>query len=414
MSDDRGPSRPRRWAELRFAIIGPLLASPPEPGELGEAIKEQSRKLWKHPESGALVTFGASTIERWFYKARFVDDPIAVLTAKVRKDRGVSRAMSPELLEALRAQYQLHRSWSYQLHRDNLEALCALSTALLGKAPSTSTVRRRMLDNGWVRRKVRRNPTDGQKKAEERLEKREVRSWESSYAHQLWHYDFHEAKRRVILPNGSLEDAALFGVLDDCSRVCPHLQWYLVENAENLFHGLSQAYLKYGLPRSEMHDDGSAMKAAEILSGAKRLGIEHFPTLPYSPYQNGKQETFWETVESRLMAMLENVEPLELAFLNHATAAWNEFDYNRSIHSELGMTPIERMLEVPSVARKSPSLQVLRQRFIRTVSRTQRKSDGTISIDGVRYELPNRFRTTQKVWVGYQKWNMAQAPWVFT
>jgi transposase InsO family protein len=409
MLDDRGRSRPRRWAELRFSIIGPLLACPPEPGALGEAIREQSRKLWVHPETGDLVTFGASTIERWYYKARPVDDPIAALTAKVRRDRGVNRAMSPELLEALRAQYLAHRSWSYQLHRDNLSALCELSVEPLGKAPSTSTVRRRMIENGWVRRRVRRNPTDGQKKAEERLEKREVSSWETSYVHQLWHYDFHEAHRKVVLPNGNLVKPVLFGALDDCSRVCLHLQWYLVENTENLFHGLSQAYLKYGLPRSEIHDDGSAMKAAEIKKGAKRLGIIHFPTLPYSPYQNGKQETFWDTVESRLMAMLEKVEPLELDFLNRATAAWVELDYNRSVHSELGVTPIERMLEGSSVSRTSPSLQVLRQRFTRTMRRTQRKSDGTITIDGVRFELPNRFRTTRTVLVGYQKWNMALA-----
>jgi hypothetical protein len=109
------------------------------------------------------------------------------------------------------------------------------------------------------------------------------------------------------------------------------------------------------------------------------------------------------------MAMLEKVEPLELDFLNRATAAWVELDYNRSVHSELGVTPIERMLEGSSVSRTSPSLQVLRQRFTRTMRRTQRKSDGTITIDGVRFELPNRFRTTRTVLVGYQKWNMALA-----
>jgi len=158
-----------------------------------------------------------------------------------------------------------------------------------------------------------------------------------------------------------------------------------------------------------MHDGGSSMKASEIVNGAQRLGIIHHPTLPYSPYQNGKQETFWDTVESRLMAMLENVEPLELDLLNRMTAAWVESDYNRRVHSELGKSPIERMLEGPEVARKSPSLQVLRQRFTRMKRPTQRTSDGTISIDGVRFELPNRFRTTRRVLVGYQKWNLSVA-----
>ncbi len=38
-----------------------------------------------------------------------------------------------------------------------------------------------------------------------------------------------------------------------------------------------------------------------------RLGITHATTLPYSPYQNGKQEAFWGQVEGRLLAMLEGV-----------------------------------------------------------------------------------------------------------
>jgi putative transposase len=41
----------------------------------------------------------------------------------------------------------------------------------------------------------------------------------------------------------------LFGVLDDRSRLACHLQWYLSESAENIAHGLSQAFLKRGLPR---------------------------------------------------------------------------------------------------------------------------------------------------------------------
>ena len=329
--------------------------------------------------------------------------------AKVRKDRGVNRAMSAELLEELRAQYLAHRSWSYQLHRDNLEVLCMESPERLGKAPSTSTVRRRMLERDWIRRKVRRHPTDGQKRAEDRLEKREVSSFEASYVHQLWHYDFHEAHRKVALPDGSFEKPVLLGILDDCSRLCCHLQWYLIENTENLFHGLSQAYLKYGLPRSEMHDNGGAMRGAEIVNGANRSGIIHQPTLAYSPYQNGKQETFWETVEERLMAMLERVEPLELGFLNRATMAWADLDYNKRRHSELGKSPLDRMIQGPVVSRKSPNLPILRQRFSRMKRPTQRKSDGTISIDGVRFELPNRFRTMRRLLVGYQKWNLSVA-----
>ena len=72
------------------------------------------------------------------------------------------------------------------------------------------------------------------------------------------------------------------------------------------------------VPR-HLSDNGSAMTAAEISEGLARLGVLHHTTLPYSPYQNAKQEAFWGPVEGRLIAMLEHVPDLTLAFLNEAT-----------------------------------------------------------------------------------------------
>ena len=107
----------------------------------------------------------------------------------------------------------------------------------------------------------------------------------------------------------------LLCVLDDCSRLCCHIQWYLDETAESLIHGLTQAFHKRGLPRSLMTDNGSAMIAGETKNGLLQLGIEHETTLPYSPYQNGKQESFWGQLEGRLIAMLSGTS-LSLEFLN--------------------------------------------------------------------------------------------------
>jgi len=36
----------QRWARLRFAIVGPLLASPPAPGELQQALRALSQRHW--------------------------------------------------------------------------------------------------------------------------------------------------------------------------------------------------------------------------------------------------------------------------------------------------------------------------------------------------------------------------------
>jgi putative transposase len=85
----------------------------------------------------------------------------------------------------------------------------------------------------------------------------------------------------------------LFGVLDDHSRLVCHLQWYQSESAENIAHGLSQAMLKRGRPRSALSDNGAAMTATEITEGLARLGILHQTTLPYSPYAYVAPKYMW-------------------------------------------------------------------------------------------------------------------------
>ena len=210
----------------------------------------------------------------------------------------------------------------------------------------------------------------------------------------------------MLTARGEWVTPILFGVIDDRSRLACHLQWYLGETAENIAHGLSQAFQKRGLPRSTLSDNGAAMTAAEITQGLARLGVLHLTTLPYSPYQNAKQESFWGPVEGRLMAMFEGVPDLTLAKLNEATQAWSEFDYNRKVHSEIREAPITRFLAGPEVTRPCPDSDTLRLAFTRTDHRTQRKSDGTVVIEGRRFEIPNRYRHLTQLEVRYASWDL--------
>ena len=94
-------------------------------------------------------------------------------------------------------------------------------------------------------------------------------------------------------------DRAL-GILDDYSRLClPRPVKYLSETAEDLVHGLSQGNSKTRAYHIALltTDNGSAMLAEEVTEGLLHLGVVHERTLLYSPYQNGKQEAFWGTLE---------------------------------------------------------------------------------------------------------------------
>jgi len=398
-----------RWARLRFSVIGQLLAAPPEKGALRAALEELAAREWRHPSSGVPVRFGVSTLERWFYRARNErQDPVAVLRRKRRQDAGEQASMTTALRQALLAQYAAHKSWSAKLHHDNLVAL-AETRSELRPVPSYTTVRRFLRTRGLTKRRpLTTRQTAGALAATARLDAREVRSYEAEYTNSLWHWDCHVGPRKVLTPRGTWQTPVLFGVLDDHSRLACHLQWYLAETAENIAHGLSQALQKRGLARAAMSDNGAAMTATEITEGLARLGILHQTTLPYSAYQNGKQEVLWGQVEGRLMAMLEHVEDLTLAKLNEATQAWVEHDYNRRHHSEIDDTPLARFLAGPNVTRPCPDAAALRLAFTRAERRTLRKSDGTVVIEGRRFEVPNQYRHLSMLEVRYAAWDLTE------
>jgi transposase InsO family protein len=406
--EDRRTGSHQRWAQLRFAVVGPLLASPPPRGQLEGELRKLAAREWRHPTKNEPITVAFSTVERWYHQARVAADPVGALRRRPRRDRGRQPAMGQRLRVVLHQQYQDHRSWSVKLHRDNLAVLVARD-ADLGPMPSYSTVGRYMKQHGLRKRKRRGPPgSPGAEAAERRLDEREVRSYEAAYVHGLWHTDGHHGSLKVLTALGEWEVPLLLAILDDRARLCCHGQWYLGdETAEKVTHCLTQGFLKRDLPRALMKDNGPAMRAAEIEQGLARLGIVSEPTLDYSPYQNAKQENFWARIEGRLMKMLEGVHPLTLALLNEATQAFIEMEYHREVHGETGEPPLTRFLNGPCVGRPCPSAEVLRYAFTRGEPRTQRHGDGTVIVEGVRFEVPSRFRHQTRLHIRYAQWDLS-------
>lgn len=397
------------WALFRFSVIGGLLARPPVKGELKKELARLAGQIYSHPVTNKPTCFHFSTIEAWYYKAKNCQDPIMALGRKVRSDMGKSTAFNAELIRLLGAQYNTYPQWSYQLHCDNLAAEMA-EQDLCENPPSYASVRRRMVERGWRKKaSKKKNQTSGQKAASKRFETYEVRSYEAENIHELWHLDFHECSRRVVDEKGQWHTPMALCILDDRSRLCCHIQWYLNETAEVLIHGLSQAFYKRGLPRALMTDNGSAMIAHETGNGLKRLGISHETTLPYSPYQNGKQEAFWGTLEGRLIAMLSRMDTLTLTYLNQVTQAWIEMEYNKSAHDEIHMSPLQCALDGKDVSRPAPEPEPLQFDFTTCESRKQRLSDGTISLSGIRFEIPSRFNHIQRLYVCFCSWDKSVA-----
>ena len=298
--DDDAPAR-LRWARLRFSIIGPLLASPPEPGELAGRIGELAETPWRHPTTGEVLRFSAKTIERMYYAARDQADPLRALERKVPKHAGTHPSVSAALAKAIDKQYAEHPRWSYQLHHDNLVA-AAKENPSLGPMPGYATVRRFMKDRGLFQNRRRRG-----KGSETEVVPRETRSYEVAHVNALWHFDFHEGKRQVLTASGERKTPYLFGAARRLlaavlpRAVVPRPREHRGSDSRPQPGDSRSA----GLPRAMLSDNGAPMKAAETIEGVERLGIVQYLTLPNSPEQNGKQEHFWTQVEGRLMPMLE-------------------------------------------------------------------------------------------------------------
>ncbi len=152
---------PDRWARLRFAVIGPLLAAPPARGELHRKLFDFSTSRWRHPVNCNDIYFSLSTIERWFYAARHAADPMAVLRRCRRSDAGRTRRLTALQIRALEAQYGNHSGWSVQLHVDNLVAL-AEEDETLKPIPSYSTIRRYLKAQGHYRKRRPKRDTPRQ------------------------------------------------------------------------------------------------------------------------------------------------------------------------------------------------------------------------------------------------------------
>ena len=108
------------------------------------------------------------------------------------------------------------------------------------------------------------------------------------------------------------------------------------------------------------------------------------------------------------MPMLEGEANLTLDTLNLATQAWVEQEYHRTRHSEINATPLAHYLAGPNVARPCPVNTALTAAFRIEVKRKQRRSDGTVSLEGNRFEIPSQYRQLEHVHLQYARWDLSR------
>ena len=400
MAEETGRRRVHeRWAHLRFSVIGQLLAAPPDKGELKAAFEMQDAEAGEaladlgRGHGRAVVAQGgawqAALLERL---GEAVRDHLGSLGQIPLQMAGEARAVVEDAEQDGRHPFAARRE---HLPRSVMAVPMPQAVDILGLVAADLA-----LDNACL-------GTLGP-----------FGSARAQAAALVETIGAHEATQRGIGRHGleiwlrlGQRDKVVVVELDAPALVCGVLR------DDDATHGRADGVLPPGVGAqlAAQHADriGALVERAVVpaLDGreaeADRLARRRMPPDAGRSYQNAKQEAFWGPVEGRLIAMLEHVPDLTLAFLNEATQAWVEHEYNRSIHSEIATTPLARFLEGPTVTRPCPGSDALRLAFTRSAIRTQKKSDGSIVIEGRRFEVPNRYRHLARIEVRYAAWDLS-------
>lgn len=65
-------------------------------------------------------------------------------------------------------------------------------------------------------------------------------------------------------------------------------------------------------------------------------------------------------------------------------------------------------LRAPTSIRDCPGSDALRDAFRIEVKRKQRRSDGTVSLDAQRFEIPSRYRALEHIHLRYARWDFSR------
>ena len=346
-------------AIFRFGLIAPVLH-----GTHTGSAAEYFRRVTEHElevPHGGLVRYKAHTLKAWLsdYRANGFDG----LMPKPRSDLGQHRVITPAIADAIVQLLKVHPLLSAATIRERLVD----DGLITSPSPSESVVRRFIRDEGL---RAVPPPPDGR------------HAFSKSDPNELWTLDFMHGPT----VKGTRAAARLLAIIDDASRFIVLGLFLLSEAYADLAPCLVDAFVRHGLPLAIYCDNGAAFSTRDLALACARLKIALIHSRPYLPQGRGKIERFFRTVRTGFLAGLEPSALDSLDALNAAFAAWLDRDYQRRVHSSLGVAPIARFLDC-----KRPKRWVSRQEidlhFYCTLKRKVR-SDCTVSVNGTRYEAP--------------------------
>lgn len=348
---------------------------------IDEAVKS-GLPLYRAIRNAAVRPWGGKTrsiptLERWYYAYR--QGGFDALKLRARTDKGTARALSPEAVEALVKVRKDHPGLNITSLLRQMEAMCVIAPGSV----SISTVYRHLARMGLDKQTMKAIGNivgNGPGKA-----------FEFAFANQLWMTD------SMVGPTlrdgkGAARRTCLLAFIDDCSRVCPHGQYYPAERLEDFLDCFKQAIRSRGVPEKLYTDNGKIFTSRHVQTACAALNIGLIHAKPYHAWSKGKIERWFLTVQTDFEQRLVFDPVAGIGELNNRFWQWINAEYHQRRHGALdGQNPADRFRERAGQLKCVDDDIDLDGLFLARIKRRVRM-DATISITNRIFEAPVALR----------------------
>ena len=367
---DENPDEARALA--RFAAVQAVVQAVQNGNSLAYACQQAALQAW----DGRL--FAAATIEDWYYA--YKRGKFAALQNQPRSDKGQNKALDPAAVEALCQLRRAHPTMTVKA----LTAELLRQGVLTAGTFSDSTLQRRLAEAGLDRQSLRAGSGligGGPTKA-----------FELPLPNLLWMADCMHGPALKSEGGAPVQRTFLFALVDDCSRLCVHGQFYLQERLYGFLDTVRQAIQTRGLPDKLYTDNGAAFRSQHLSIVCANLGIRLLHCKPYHSWSKGKIERFFSTVQMQFLPTLTFTPANTIEELNRRFWRWLETEYHQRGHTALaGETPAQRFARLGTSLRLLEANAPLDRLFFMRVNRRVRK-DATFSLGTDLWEVAVHLR----------------------
>jgi transposase InsO family protein len=319
--------------------------------------------------------YAASTLENWYYVLRH--QGFAALRRQPRKDKGTRKALSPEAAQAI---MDLRRQYP-QLKIKLVVRQLVEKGVLQPGTFSLPSVYRLLAAHQLDARSLKHSPPQGGP----------TKAFECALANELWMTDMSYGPT-LRLAEGQLIHTRLFALIDDCSRLVPHAQYYASEKLCGFLDCFRQGLAQRGFPDKLYTDQGKIFISYHLQIVCANLGVRLCHAKPFAAWSKGKIERWFSSLHMDFEARLVIDPAPTLEELNSRLWRWIEAEYHQRPHSALGgQTPAQRFAQRALHLRVADAHTDWEALFLSRAERRVRL-DATFSLAGQLWEVPPHLR----------------------